>query len=108
MTTLSTASILDKLTPRRTAHISTTHPEWPHAWKELADLTGDYADCNPVDGECWQYMGSVREEGTDTWLHQFRHRNRPVTANLRRLPAVGRCYVKVAARPDFVEGGGPC
>lgn len=54
--------------------LSTTSPGWPAMWEALADATGDYADCNPESGECWQYMG------TYDGAHQFRHRHRPITA----------------------------
>ena len=52
-------------------HLSTTSPEWPAMWDALARATGDYADCCPETGECWQYMG------TYDGAHQFRHRHRP-------------------------------
>ena len=52
-------------------HLSETSPLWPAMWDALADLTGDYADCNPDSGEYWQYMGTYDN------VHQFRHRHRP-------------------------------
>jgi hypothetical protein len=55
-------------------HLTTTSPAWPAMWEALADATGDYADCNPDNGESWQYMG------TYDGVHQFRHRHRPETA----------------------------
>lgn len=84
---------------KQTAHIGETHPEWPVAWASLADLTGDYADCNPDNGECWQYMGSVRYFGI--WAHEFRHRCRPNTANRRRHSGTGRCYLSLPASAGF-------
>lgn len=55
-------------------YLTPTSPAWPEVWSALATAVGDYADCCPETGECWQYMG--------TWstVHQFRHRNRPATA----------------------------
>lgn len=52
-------------------YLTTTSPEWPAMWEALADATGSYADCNPENGECWQYMG------THKGRHEFRHRERP-------------------------------
>jgi hypothetical protein len=98
MSTLSSPSRPRK--PHATAHISTTHPEWPNAWESLCDLTGDYADCHPSNGECWQYMGSVAYR-PGFWGHEFRHRDRPATANRQRYSGTGRCYVRLPASADF-------
>jgi len=55
-------------------HLSTTSEQWPAMWDALRDATGDYADCCPETGECWQYMGTYGGN------HEFRHRHRPKSA----------------------------
>ncbi len=84
--------------PVKPVHLDCTTAEWPHAWDALARLSGDYADCT-ANGECWQYMGTFFLHGG--WFHQFRHRNRPATANRTRLPKIGRVTVDVPARAEF-------
>lgn len=62
---------------------SRTHPaEWERAWLALRskwDAGDDNAQLHPTLGECWQYMGTVRDEKTGRWMHTFRHRCHPVT-----------------------------
>ena len=80
-------------------HLTPTAPEWPAMWEALADVAGDYADCCPETGECWQYMG------TYDGAHQFRHRNRPQLRNGRTTPPIngfagqhwGRVYLDISA-----------
>ena len=86
------------------SYISTTHPEWPAAWEALCDLTGSYADCNPVDGECWQYMGTYWRDlpypgGGRVLVHSYRHRNRPTDKpiGLFQGPCGGRVYLEIAS-----------
>lgn len=51
--------------------LSPTSVGWAPMWEALCDAAGSYGDCNPENGECWQYMG------THGGCHQFRHRDRP-------------------------------
>ena len=67
-----------------TQHLSTTSPEWPAMWDALARATGDYADCCPETGECWQYMG------TYDGAHKFRHRHRPQYIQGRPIKPIER------------------
>lgn len=58
--------------------------EWETMWSALGS---DPVEEHPVSGECWQYMGSIYNEGR--WLHEFRHRDHPVTGSreYRHIPA---------------------
>jgi hypothetical protein len=80
--------------------------EWDRAWQALCDHWGSYNDCNPVSGECWQYMGSHREEDylgrgdfAGRIVHTFRHRDRPAKDG---RPA-GRVYWKVSASQEWAK-----
>ena len=76
----------------KTEHLSTTSTGWPAMWDALRDITGDYADCNPASGECWQYLG------TYDGVHQFRHRHRPTSAQaIKDKPG---CYDRVYINLD--------
>lgn len=67
--------------------------EWIRAWQSRTQITGDddFEAEDPQTREVWQYMGSVKIAGR--WVHQFRHRNHPVTKN--------RWYVNVPAHPSW-------
>ena len=68
--------------------LSTTHPEWARMWESLYALAGDYTDCHPTSKECWQYTGTFWRDRPaigsllplHVLVHQFRHRDRPRTA----------------------------
>lgn len=80
--------------------LTPTSPEWPSMWEALADATGDYADCCPETGECWQYMGTVLDPtfSTPTLVHQFRHRDRPAEAKtIGGFDCRGRFYLDLHA-----------
>lgn len=92
-------------------YIGNTHPEWPSAWEALCDLTGHYTDCNPVDGECWQYMGTYWRDrpfpgGGRVLVHSFRHRNRPndKPIGLHPGPCGGRVYLEIGASNQHSGG----
>ena len=81
--------------------LTTTSPGWPDMWNALSRITGDYADCNPENGECWQYMGTVHETTflTPTYVHQFRHRDRLASARvIGDKHCRGRYYVDIHAK----------
>jgi len=82
-------------TPPQNAWVDAADPEWHAMWRALHRLAGDYADENAVNGEVWQYMGSLHAYGA--WCHEFRHRDRPATANRSRLLRIGRTVAHVNA-----------
>jgi len=79
------------------AMMSPEGDEWTKAWDALArdtvnrKVTGDKGAAEDSDsGECWQYMGSVRDATGNR--HDFRHRHHP---------AVNRRVTKQV----FIKGG---
>jgi len=64
--------------------------EWDYMWKWLSDhpINDGLDEPSIVDnnGEKWQYMGSLRQG--DKTIHQFRHRNHPVTGNIQNVSVV--------------------
>jgi hypothetical protein len=65
-------------------------PEWNYMWKWLADhpINDGLDEPGIVDykGEQWQYMGSLKQG--DKIIHQFRHRNHPVTESVQNVSVV--------------------
>ena len=57
--------------------------EWDYLWNTLAKhpLNENFADPfvaqNELNGECWQYMGSFRNNGEV--IHEMRHRSIPIS-----------------------------
>ena len=72
------------------------HPEWDLAWDRMAadginaGLADPFGAWCKESGECWQYMGSVRDAAGNR--HDFRHRHHP---------AVNRRVTKQV----FIKGG---
>lgn len=61
--------------------IEINSPEWDFMWKWLENHPLNQGIENPSqatnENESWQYMGSFKQG--ERVLHQFRHRNHPVT-----------------------------
>jgi hypothetical protein len=62
-------------------------PEWEFMWNWLENHPLNQGLDSPSlasnNGEHWQYMGSLKQK--DRILHQFRHRNHPVTNNIQTV-----------------------
>lgn len=85
-----------RLTSVKAQFMSRASRGWSRVWGIIAERYGDFACLH--EGEVWQYMGSVSEDGS-TWTHEFRHRAQP--------PAGERKYEKIPAEhDDFDEVGG--
>jgi hypothetical protein len=85
---------VEKFSQKEWALLEPRSREWKEAWKGLAYLSGDddFEAENKLNGEVWQYMGSVRHAGA--WGHEFRHREHPLTGRrwvltVRASPAWG-------------------
>lgn len=61
--------------------------EWNYMWEWLSSHPINKGIENPSialhEGEAWQYMGSLKEK--ERTIHQFRHRNHPVTNGVESL-----------------------
>lgn len=87
--------------------------EWKRMWDNLAHIAGDYADHCPETNEVWQYMGTTTRSmpGIGTaplliFVHQFRHRHRPMTARAWLEGYFGdyrggRIYLDIAASMEW-------
>lgn len=66
-------------------------PEWDFMWDWLANHPLNLDIPNPSaalnDGEAWQYMGSYMQG--EKVIHQFRHRNHPVTNGVKQVSVNG-------------------
>ncbi len=66
-------------------------PEWHYMWNWLADHPINSAFPEPMvclnEKEAWQYMGSFRSD--KRIIHEFRHRNHPLTNDLLNLKVSG-------------------
>jgi hypothetical protein len=64
-------------------------PEWQYMWNWLKEhplnsgLEDGYLAMHPDSKEAWQYMGSYKNK--DRVIHDFRHRQHPVTQKLEKL-----------------------
>ena len=67
--------------------IEPNSPEWDFMWKWLEDHPINKDITEPTlavnNGEAWQYMGSFMQG--ERVIHQFRHRNHPVTNDRKDL-----------------------
>lgn len=61
--------------------------EWNYMWNWLSNhpINKDLEEPSIAlnEGESWQYMGSLKQG--DRLIHQFRHRNHPVTQNIQSV-----------------------
>lgn len=73
--------------------------EWNYMWDWLAEhpinesVAEPMVAVNDMNGECWQYMGSFRQDNKT--IHEFRHRSHPTTGD--------RIYLKLNASDSFCE-----
>ena len=72
-------------------------PEWEYMWNWLENHPVNQGLEEPRvalhEGEAWQYMGSFKNK--DKVVHEFRHRNHPVTSN--------RYTASVSGSDDFTN-----
>jgi hypothetical protein len=72
--------------------------EWNYMWDWVAthplnEGLEEPSTATSEDSEVWQYMGSFRQNNLT--IHEFRHRNHPVTNN--------REYLKVKCSEDMTD-----
>ena len=70
---------IDEWPEFESGEVERSDPEWKIMWDGLAEASGDQdrAARDPISGEAWQYMCSVRFHGSQIWEHEFRHRWHP-------------------------------
>ena len=74
-------------------------PEWGLMWTALKAADGDTVRECPETGQCWQYMGTQREDD-GVIRHCFRHRHHP---RVRDSVSVALdASFEVSRRPDVL------